>query len=227
MYKKTLNLLLLKNGDYHQTYRLQQHLVQKRIDEQLEDTLILVEHPPVITIGRGGSLENLLLSNDQLKKEGIEVLEMDRGGDITYHGPGQLVGYPILDLKNHQQDLHWVLRSYEQIFIELLSIYGLQGERLKGFSGVWVFKEKIMAVGIGVKRWVTFHGFSFNLDPTLAHFQYIIPCGIKDKGVTSLRRLLGDITPNQEEVIETLVEIFLKVFSFNRLKRIDEGEVWG
>lgn len=213
--QKKLQILLMNQKPYQQVYHLQKELLLQRIQGEISDTLILVEHPPVITIGRGGTRDHLLVSEEELQEEGIGVIHVDRGGDITFHGPGQLVGYPILDLRQHRQDLHWVLHSYEEVFLRFLSGYGIQGERIPGYTGVWVGNRKILAVGIGVRRWVTFHGFSFNVNPSLHYFRYIVPCGIRDGEVTSLRDLLGDETPGKEEVMERILNEFLSVFSFS------------
>lgn len=219
---KTLQVMLFPRKDYQETYHLQQDLLKRRIQGEIVDTLILVEHPPVITIGRGGLRDHLLVSEERLRDEGIAVLDIDRGGDITFHGPGQLVGYPILDLNQHQRDLHWLLRSYEEVFLRLLSNYQLQGERINGLTGVWVGNKKILALGIGVKRWVTFHGFSFNVNPTLHYFDYIVPCGIQEMGVTSLQVLLGEKTPPQEELVQYLLCEFQQVFSYARVIRTEK-----
>lgn len=215
--EKILNLLVLGREDYHTTYELQREYLTKRREGKVEDTLILVEHPPVITIGGGGTREHLLQTEEELKREGIEVLEIDRGGDITYHGPGQLVGYPILHLDQHKRDLHWVLRSYEEVFMRLLHTYGLVGERIEGLTGLFIKGEKILAIGIGAKHWITFHGFAFNLDPDLHHFAYIVPCGIKDRGVTSLQVVLGARRPHKKDLQEALVKEFMEVFSFTHV----------
>lgn len=219
---KILNLLDIGLVNYQEAYTLQKSIWSKRLKNQIEDTLILVEHPPVITIGRGGSYDHLLWSEEDLRREGIEVLETDRGGDVTYHGPGQLVGYPILHLTQHVRDLHWVLCSYEEVFIQVLELYGLLGERIEGLTGVWVENEKVLAIGIGVRDWVTYHGFALNINPSLHHFQSIIPCGIVDRGVTSLEVLLGERRPEREEIIEGFLPIFLEAFSFTEMKRSNE-----
>ena len=160
------------------------------------DTLLFVEHPHVYTLGKSGDFGNLLADDDRLKSIGAEFYRTNRGGDITYHGPGQLVGYPILDLDEYFTDIHRYLRTLEEVIIATLADYGLSGDRSPGETGVWLdvgtpFARKICAMGVRASRWVTMHGWAFNLNTDLRYFEYIIPCGIKDKAVTSLQRELG------------------------------------
>jgi lipoyl(octanoyl) transferase len=197
--------------DYKKAYQLQLELRDQRQKNEINDTLLLVEHPAVLTIGTSGSRDNLVVSSDYLNQKGIKVFESSRGGDITYHGPGQIVGYPILNLKEHNQDLHWLVRTYEEIFIQLLKDYDIDAQRIKGLTGVWVGNKKITAIGVAVRHWISYHGFAFNVNPDLDHFSYIIPCGITDKGVTSLAKKLGSKV-NKEKVIEKLIEYFADVF---------------
>ena len=160
------------------------------------DTLLFVEHPHVYTLGKSGDFGNLLADDERLKSIGAEFYRTNRGGDITYHGPGQLVGYPILDLDEYFTDIHRYLRTLEEVIIATLADYGLSGDRSPGETGVWLdvgtpFARKICAMGVRASRWVTMHGWAFNLNTDLRYFEYIIPCGIKDKAVTSLQRELG------------------------------------
>ena len=160
------------------------------------DTLLFVEHPHVYTLGKSGDFGNLLADDERLKSIGAEFYRTNRGGDITYHGPGQLVGYPILDLDEHFTDIHRYLRTLEEVIIATLADYGLSGDRSPGETGVWLdvgtpFARKICAMGVRASRWVTMHGWAFNLNTDLRYFEYIVPCGIKDKAVTSLQRELG------------------------------------
>ena len=186
-----------------------------------EDQLYLLEHRPVLTIGRSGTEANLLVPRESLAREGIEIHEIERGGDITYHGPGQLVGYPILDLGRHGRDLHLLLRRYEEVGLRVLAHLGLSGHRDPRYTGVWVGEEKIMAIGVAVRHWVSYHGFALNIQPNLAHFGLIHPCGIKDRGVTSLAKLLG--RPVARAEVEPLVIAELgDVFGVNMM--VDEGE---
>ena len=174
-------------------------------------TLFLLEHPPTITLGRKSSEAHILRSREDLAAQGVTVETSDRGGDVTFHGPGQLVAYPILNLELLTPSVGWYLRRLEDVVIALLADYGLAGERKEGLTGVWVGDAKAAAIGIGVHRWVTFHGCAINVNPDMNHFGLIIPCGIPDKPVTSLRELLG--TPPQfEEVRERFVRNFLAVF---------------
>lgn len=156
------------------------------------NTLFLLEHRPVVTLGREAHAENLLLARAAYEAEGIDVLETSRGGDVTYHGPGQLVAYPILNLNEWKRSVGWYLRALESVLIDLLADYGLQGERVEGLTGVWVGGAKVAAIGIGLRRWTTFHGIALNVAPNMTHFKTIIPCGIADKPVTSLAMLLGN-----------------------------------
>ncbi len=205
------SVLYLGRKPYSQVHGFQLELIEKRRIGEIPDQLLLVEHPPVITIGRGGSQDNIRVSQEVLKENNISVHHIERGGDVTYHGPGQLVGYPILNLKEHEQDLHWLLRSYEDVILKVLEKHGIQGKRLKEYPGVWVDDKKIAAIGVAVKKWVTYHGFAFNINPNMEHFKYIIPCGIKDRGVTSLKLILGSEPPWEEiqtEVIMAFGETF-------------------
>lgn len=208
---RNLKVLNLGRKEYGETYLLQRKLVLQRARQQIPDTLILVEHPPVYTIGRNGTKEHILVGEETLAKEGIKVFEIDRGGDITYHGPGQIVSYPILDLNQHGKDLHKLLHMYEEVIIKLLTSYGIQGSRIKEYPGVWVADNKIAALGVGVSRWVSYHGFAFNINPNMLHFQMITPCGITEKGVTSLYNELGqdiDITEVQNRLIDCFCQVF-------------------
>ncbi|MGH9455345.1 MAG: lipoyl(octanoyl) transferase LipB, partial [Terriglobia bacterium] len=173
--------------------------------------LILLEHPHVLTLGRNARQENLLVSRDWLNKAGIGLFETDRGGDITYHGPGQLVGYPIFDLTGHRRDIAWYMRSVEEALIRLADDYGVEATRTKGATGAWVGNEKLAAMGVHVSRWVTSHGFALNVNTDLRYFGWIVPCGITDKGVTSLEKLLGHKV-QMEEVRERVIEHFGAVF---------------
>lgn len=186
----------------------------------IPDTVLLVEHPPVYTVGRAahGSLANLLWDDEQRRREGIELYMVDRGGDITYHGPGQLVGYPILDLSRHGRDLHGYLRQLEGALIAVLARFGIEAGRLSGHTGVWVGDEKVAAIGVKATEWITQHGFALNVDPNLEHFAGIVPCGIAEKGVTSMARLLGkavSVADVSVLVEDQLAQVF--GFSYRRL----------
>lgn len=173
----------------------------------IADLLLLLEHPPVYTLGTGASLEFIKFN---LQDNDKEIHRIERGGEVTYHCPGQLVGYPILDLRHYQQDLHWYLRQLEEVIIRVLKIYGLKGDRLPGLTGVWLQGYKVAAIGVKVRRWVTMHGFSLNVCPDLTGFQDIIPCGIADKPVGSLAQFLPDISFMQvrQDVARSFAEVF-------------------
>jgi lipoyl(octanoyl) transferase len=175
------------------------------------NTLFLLEHTPVVTLGRESHTENLLLARAAYEADGIEVLETSRGGDVTYHGPGQLVAYPILNLNEWKLSVGWYLRTLESVLIDLLADYGLQGERVEGLTGVWVGGAKVAAIGIGLRRWTTFHGIALNVAPNMAHFKTIIPCGIADRPVTSLALLLGS-APDLNEVASGFKKHFRRHF---------------
>lgn len=176
-----------------------QKLVNRKTPEQAQETtdhLIFVEHPPVFTLGKSGKEDHLLVDEARLKREGIEYYPVNRGGDITYHGPGQIVGYPILDLDHYFTDIHKYLRYLEEVVIATLRFYGLESGRSEGETGVWLdagtpFARKICALGVKASRWTTMHGFAFNVNTDLSHFAHIVPCGISDKAVTSLHIELG------------------------------------
>lgn len=170
---------------------LQKEVCAARQEGTTGDWLLLLEHPPVITLGKLADRSNLLLSRGRYAQLGIEVYDIDRGGDVTYHGPGQLVGYPIVNLKEHRQDVKWYLERLEEVLIDALSRFGLQAERREGYTGAWVGDRKIAAIGVRVERWVTRHGFALNVNTDLSAFDLIIPCGLRKWGVTSMRTELG------------------------------------
>jgi len=204
---------LLKLGivDYKQTHNLQKQILQDRVDNKCPDTMILLQHNPVITVGRGGDNKNIIVSQAILDSYGIKVYEIERGGDVTYHGTGQLTGYPIIDLRNYKKDVHWYLRQLEEAIIKFLSYYDIIGKRVSGRTGVWVGDEKIAAIGVAVKRWVTYHGFALNINPDLSHFKLINPCGITDKEVTSLVKILG-FDVEMAEVEDKIISAFSDIF---------------
>jgi len=198
---------------YAEGLALQRALVEERQCGRVDDVLLLLEHPHVLTLGlRGdGGRRHILASPDQLLVRGVEVHETGRGGDITYHGPGQIVGYPILDLKPDRCDVHRYVRDLEEVLIRAAAHYGIAGERVPGLTGVWVGREKLAAIGVRVARWVTSHGFAFNVTTDLDYFNLIVPCGITDRGVTSLARLLGRAV-DPRDVQDRLVSDFCEVF---------------
>jgi lipoyl(octanoyl) transferase len=197
--------------DYEESLRLQHERVIARKAGDIADTLLLLEHPPVYTLGRNANRENILFSPDRLRRLGAQVFETDRGGDITFHGPGQLVGYPIFDLTRHRRDLAWYMHSLEEVFIRVAGDFGIGAERIDGARGVWVGNDKLVAMGVHVSRWVTSHGFAFNVNTDLRFFDWIVPCGLHGKGVTSLQKLLGR-TVSMDVVIECVIRHFGTVF---------------
>lgn len=208
MHAHLLDLGLMAYGE---AWGIQQRLHAQRITGEIPDTLLFVEHPPVITLGKAFQPQNLLFAPEFYAQRGIEVTPTDRGGDVTCHNPGQLVGYPIFDVRALGADLHRYLRQIEEVLIRTLGTYGIPATRSEGYTGVWVGEEKIAAIGIKVARWVSMHGFALNVNNDLSLFQMIVPCGILDKGVTSLSRLLGRTVP-MEEVKARVVEQFESVF---------------
>ncbi len=190
------------------------------------NTLLFCEHPPVFTLGKSGSPDHLLLDKSELKSQGFEFYKINRGGDITYHGPGQIVGYPILDLDDFFTDVHRYVRYLEEAVIRTLAEYGLEGHREDGYTGVWLDgkpKRKICAIGVHLSRWVTLHGFAFNVNTQLSHFRHIVPCGIQeaDKDVTSMARELGREVP-MEEVKRKLKGHFAELFDMTYLENTHE-----
>ena len=202
------NFVQLGNMSYEDALDLQGDIAEARIDNRIEDTLLLLEHPPVITIGRSGNSKNILASREILESEGIRLHTVDRGGDVTYHGPGQLIGYPIIDLAKQGKDIHLYVHGIEKSIVELLKReYAIETEIVQGYVGVWHSTEKIAAIGVTVRSWVTTHGFALNVDPDMNHFAMIHPCGIKDRGVTSLSKIL-----NRKVTVDELAKKYPKYF---------------
>ncbi len=229
MSRRAVRFADLGNVTYREAWDLQEAIFTEVVDRKTanrklpeaervptQDTLLFVEHPHVYTLGKSGDLGNLLADDDRLKAINAEFFKTNRGGDITYHGPGQLVGYPILDLDEYFTDIHRYLRTLEEVIIATLADYGLSGDRSAGETGVWLdvgtpFARKICAMGVRASRWVTMHGWAFNLNTDLRYFEYIIPCGIKDKSVTSLQRELGRAV-DEAEVKERVAGHFTRLF---------------
>lgn len=178
---------------YAEVLELQRSLARRRADGELtDDLLLLVEHEPVVTLGRGTRPDSLPIDPAELRRRGIDVFEIERGGDVTWHGPGQLVGYPILDLSGHREDLHWYLRTLEDALIDALAALRIPADRNPGYTGVWTAGRKIASIGIHVRRWVTFHGFALNVTNDLSAFEVIVPCGIPNVVMTSVAAELGE-----------------------------------
>jgi lipoyl(octanoyl) transferase len=204
---------------YADALSLQRALVEDRRAGRTGDVLLLVEHPHVLTLGvRGdGGRSHILITGEALAARGIDVFETGRGGDVTYHGPGQVVGYPIMDLRPDRQDVHRYVRDLEEVLIRTAADYGVPACRVKGLTGVWVGQEKLAAIGVRIARWVTSHGFAFNATTDLDYFSLIVPCGIADRGVTSLDRLLGRAV-DRREVEDRIVSRFCEVFQRTALQ---------
>lgn len=210
-----LDVLGLGRKPYAETLELQRRLANDRITGRIErDLLILVEHQPVVTLGRSFHPENLTTPPAALRARGIELFEIERGGDVTFHGPGQLVGYPIFDLKEHRQDVHWFLRQLEESLIRSLASFEITGERRSGHTGVWTGGRKIASIGVHLKRWVTWHGFALNVTTDLSYFDLIVPCGIPEVVMTSIHRELAESTPRDvwsralEQVVMGVADVF-------------------
>lgn len=220
---RTIVLQEIEQRSYKSVWDYQESLLQLKIKDKQAgnsgpDHLLFVEHNPVYTLGKNGKEHNLLINQQLLEQKGIEFFHINRGGDITFHGPGQLVGYPIIDLDNYKTDLGWYLRSLEEVIIKTIGEYGLKGERSEGETGVWLDasikgrERKICAMGIRCSRWITMHGFALNVNVDLNYFNYITPCGIQNKQVTSIQKELGHAV-DMNEVKEKLVRNFELVFN--------------
>jgi len=216
MENKNLTYCDLGFIDYKEAWDLQKEIFSKRVSGEVEDYLLLLEHPNTYTLGKTAHRENLKGSEEYLKVNNISVYDIDRGGDITYHGPGQIVGYPIIDLNNWFKDTHKYLRALEEVIIKTCSDFGLDSGRNEKHTGVWIGDRKIAAIGIKVSRWITMHGFAFNVNTDLNLFNGIIPCGIQDKSVTSLSKELNSEISIQE-VKDKLLNNFSNVFNYNQV----------
>ncbi|MGH9666523.1 MAG: lipoyl(octanoyl) transferase LipB [Bryobacteraceae bacterium] len=194
---------------YSQSFQMQRELVERRKRGEIPDQLLFVEHPHVITMGRNGHAQNVLASPELLERAGIEFHQTDRGGDVTYHGPGQVVGYPIFDLRDWRRDVVAYLRGIEQAILDALAGFGIAGCRVPGLTGVWVDGKKIAAIGVHISRWVTSHGFALNVSTDLDYFRYIVPCGLTQP-VTSMRELGSGAS--RKEVVDALVRGFSGTF---------------
>ena len=204
---RKIDILDLGVRSYKKVWDLQKELVKKRQNGQINDTLILVEHEPVYTLGKNADENHIL----QHTPRNVKTYQIERGGDVTFHGPGQLVGYPILDLHNYNKSISWYMRGLEQLIIYTLAEFMVTAERKEGLTGVWVGDEKIAALGVRVTRWITMHGFSLNVAPDLTYYSGIIPCGIFEYGVTSMARLLTDEV-TVDSVKQVLIEKFMNQF---------------
>ena len=217
---KPLEVRRLGVVPYADAVDLQRQLVEQRRADLIPDQLLLLQHPPVITLGvkARNDRSHVLLAPEALAQRGVELHESGRGGDVTYHGPGQLVGYPILDLRPDRCDVHRYVRDIEEVMIRTAAHFGVRAQRAPGLTGAWAGTDKLAAIGVRIARWITSHGFALNVSTDLTHFNFIVPCGIADRGVTSLERLLGHSVP-MAEVEAAVVTAFVTVFD----RRSDEG----
>jgi len=232
MAERRLAVADLGTVPYGAALERQRGLAEDRIaGRQADDLLLLLEHPPVVTLGRGARDSSLPIAPELLRRRGIEVFEIERGGDVTYHGPGQLVGYPIFDLTQHRQDLHWFLRQLEEALIAALTRFDIPGERREGYTGVWTAGRKIASIGIHVRQWVTWHGFALNVTTDLTPFSLIVPCGIPDVVMTSVAKELeaqghggtGARRDLGHELREAVVEAFVRTFGFSGAETVELG----
>jgi len=222
---RLLHVVNLGVMPYADALALQRSVASARLAGRLaDDVLLLVQHPPVITLGRSTNAGNLLASSEQLAARGVELFDVERGGDVTFHGPGQLVGYPIVNLSQHKQDLHWYLRQLEEVMIRALATCGITAGRNAGKTGVWVGERKIASIGVHARQWVTWHGFALNVTTDLSYFDLMIPCGIPDVVMTSVERELLEVATGAclapspalfEEVRERTIAAFTALFSLS------------
>jgi lipoyl(octanoyl) transferase len=225
---RLLQIRRLGRVDYADALELQQRLVDDRRAGRIPDQLLLLEHPPVVTLGvrARSDRRHLVATPEQLAAEGIALFEAGRGGDVTYHGPGQIVGYPILDLRPDRCDVHRYVRDLEEVLIRAAAAFGVTAGRLPGLTGVWVGAEKLAAIGVRVSRWITSHGFAFNVTTRLEHFRFIVPCGIADRGVTSLAKLTGRAVP-LADVEEAIARAFCEVFDARPVREAEPAMASG
>ena len=218
-----LNILDLGKLDYKETLEIQYKILEKVQNNECNDTLILVEHPPVITLGKNAVESNVLFSEEKLKELGIDLYNIKRGGDVTYHGPGQLVGYPIFNLKkNHGHSIKLFIEKLETIFIDFMkNEFELEVGRHACNAGVWYGEEKLVALGLAVKKGVTMHGFAFNLNTILEHFNLIVPCGLSNMGVTSIEKIKGEKV-DFEDVKEKIAKYFMEIYKFESIYSIEK-----
>jgi len=199
--------------EYGKAYELQKNLHYQRVTEEIPDVLLLLEHPPTITIGKSGAVDNVLVAREYLDREGVSLFFVDRGGDATYHGPGQIVGYPIMDLRLRRKDIRKFVHDIEEAIILTMRDFSIYPGRDDSHPGVWIEKEELAAIGLGVRRWVSMHGFAINVNPNMRHFSLINPCGFSDRRATSMSEILGKTMPI-DAVLERLILNFSEVFDF-------------
>jgi lipoyl(octanoyl) transferase len=220
-----LNVLFLGKCDYKKALEIQYSILEKRQKGEIGDTLILVEHPPVITIGRSGDASNVVASKEYLESMGVDVVNTNRGGDVTYHGDGQIVGYPIVNIRDLNIGIRDFVYNLEEIFIQLLrDKYSIEAGRYPEYTGVWIENRKITAIGLAVKHRITMHGFAFNVNTNLEHFQLIVPCGITDKEVTSIEKLIGR-KADFYEANKSVLEYYCKIFKYEGYEDLDINNI--
>lgn len=202
--------------EYQEAYKLQRSLHRQRVEEKISDVLLLLEHPPTITVGKSGTIDNVLIARERLVQQGISLFFIDRGGDVTYHGPGQLVGYPMIDLGQRGKDLHRYVNDLEEVILRTLKDFSIDAQREKNHPGVWVNEEEIAAIGLSLRRWVSMHGFALNINTDLEHFSYINPCGFSDRRATSMSKILNGIV-SMKEVTNSLILHFYEIFGFHEI----------
>ena len=218
--RKQLYKVFLGQTKFRDAWDLQKRLVGLRSEGRIPDILLLTEHEPVITMGRGTSRGNLLVSAESLRERGVDLYEIERGGDITFHGPGQLVAYPIIDLNNRGRDLHRYLRDLENLIIDTLGDLGLEAGTKQGLTGVWVGDHKLAAIGVAVSRWITYHGLALNVNTDMDNFKLINPCGITEYSVGSIRQMLGREV-DLKEVADLMAENFARLFEYD-MENVDD-----
>jgi lipoate-protein ligase B len=205
------NICRLGLIEYGEAYLLQRGLLHQRLTGEIPDSLLLLEHPPTFTIGKSGRIENILISKEELSEEGISLFFVDRGGDVTYHGPGQLVGYPILDLRNRGRDVHRYVYDLEEVLLKTINSFSIRAYRDNSHPGIWIKGEEVAAIGLSIHKWVSMHGFAMNVNPKLEHFALINPCGFLDRRATSISKLLNRKV-SLVEVADILINKFAEVF---------------
>ncbi|AHF97241.1 MAG: lipoyl(octanoyl) transferase LipB [Desulfurella sp.] len=199
--------------EYSKAYQIQHELVKKKLNESLQDVLLLLEHPPTITLGKSGKIENIVVEKTVLEKHNIALHFVDRGGDVTYHGPGQLVGYPIIDIEEENLTFHDYIHNLEQTIIDTLSVFGLKAYRKENYRGVWTDSGKIASIGIRIVKKITMHGFALNVNPNLNHFNFIIPCGLSNEHMTSIFEITQNRIP-LDSIMDVYEENFSKIFKY-------------
>ena len=221
---RTLTYCNLGLIDYQEAWKLQKEIFNLRYKNEISDVLFLLEHPNTYTLGKVADKNHLISSSQYLEENKISVYDIDRGGDITYHGPGQIVGYPIINLDEWERDTHKYLRALEEVMMRVCTEFGLIANRNSSYTGVWIGNKKIAAIGIKVSRWITMHGFAFNANTDLSLFQGIVPCGITDKEVTSLKKELGEEL-DLNQVKEMIFKYFIEVFNYDSSEKSTLSEI--